>query len=532
MLWCGRNTVADTIEDHGFFGLWAMTGDRIIGGMFRHRDDIGTVDAERCNSDGDISTAADAAIIAINSRTIETRVRCNGDGLGSNPGPITNGWRFDVTGYTADVVFNVLLFGGDDYEANTVERRILDPTQDFPHGLSKTDRVLGITYFGQETAFGGTRTRGSVYNSIGMFATNDGGTTIQQWGAGQREVNGTNAQTIVGSFSQVSSVAASNREQLTVSDVQTREAQVSAIDGTNVEMTKVYWDVVPPTEPIVYMWVMSIPASMNVWVGDYVAQTSGGTFTPASQPGFTPGVYGAMATGHTVTNNYQIVDGGGAWSFGAQDENTNHRSASIIAEGNMLSTENSYAKTLTSTKLLDLVTASGSSATTACSWPSATFTASGIEVPSPLGTFGGYIGAFAFELENTGAPIDVSAADSLVLADAAPVASVEFNQTITEALSLLDEIVGQGPIVETLIENLNLIDVAAVVTPFFYTATDNLVFTDLAEPSGIVPAQGVGQRGGRTFDDVRAMRAAERLQVLARQDRELLEFLKRSLTKL
>jgi len=531
ILWCSRNTAKDTTEDHGFFGIWGLTQYEIVGGCMRYHDDRTTNEVRRTNSDGDISGIADIGIVAINSSTVETRMTCNGDGIGSNAGPITNGWRFSVVNYTADVVFNVLLLGGDDFECNTLRRRVDEAIEDIPHGLGKSNTMLGLCYYGNETSFGSLRTRGSVFNSVGMFATNDGGTTINQWAVGQREFQGAGAQDIVGNFHTDKCVAASNRNEIEKSNTHTRQGYVSGIDSTNIEWTRDFWEVVN-LEPIFYVWVMAIPDSMNAWVSNYIAQTSGGTFTPSSQPGFTPGVYGALASGHSNTDIYETVEECGAWSFGIQDEDGNHGSASIIVEGEMLNTENTYAKSLTSANLINLVTVSSESQTSACSWPVATFIGTGIEIASPGGTKGGRVGAFAFELDNTGVPIDESVTDSLVLTDAAPVVAVEFNKSITEVLSLLDVIVGQGPLVETLIESLNFTDEAAVASPFFYTATDTLVFSDLAEPSGIVPPQGVGQRGGRTFEDMRAMRAAERLQVLARQDRELLEFLKRTLTKL
>lgn len=531
LIWTGNNTVTGTVQDDGYFGLWGFTDNEdIVGCLMRYRHDFATSDVRRTNADGSTGFESKVTIVANNSITIETAVDCTGDGVGSNPGAITNGWRFSVDTYTADVVFHYLLVGGDDLETFKVTSRINTASNAFVHGLSKTDRILGLAFFGNEVTIGGDHTRTSIWNSFGVFSTNDGGTTFHQASHGQREVITSLAQDINGVFSNQYLADSKNNISNPDSNTNNRTVDLTAVDATEFTIDRVWWETTPGSEPLLFLWGISIPSSMNVWSGHYTMPTTGGTFTPSSQPGFQPGVYGLFATGHTNTNTYEAVEGSGALSFGVQDANGNNGSASLVVEGEMLNIENTYARSLTSTNFLDLRTVSGSSESVAAQFSSATFTASGIEVSSPTGTFGGYGWAFAFELADD-TPIDDSVTESLVLTDSVT-AAIEFNETITDQLVLTDTAEGAGPLNAEVTDTLILTDQAADVSPFFRTIVDTIILSDSAPVASGLPVTPTGQRGGRTFEDVRAMRAAERLQVLARQDQQLLEFLKKELNKL
>jgi len=525
LLWTGNHAV-DTVSDHAHFGSWGCTQNDIVGAAMRYRHAFGTSAVNRTNADGNASVSGSVTILADTSTSIECDMDCNGDGIGSNPGPITDGWRFDVTSFSAtSITFNYLLLGGDDLEVTAISRRINNATEPFAHNFSKTDRLLGWTWDGNETTDNGNHTRTSIYNSYGCFATNNGGSTFQQWAVGQREVNGSAAQDIVGIFSNTECSAVATVDSGHTNS-NTHEARVTALDSTDITVTRTLWPTASP-QPILFMFVISIPASMNVWAGNYTLPTSGGTFTPSSQPGFQPDVYGIMASGHTTANDHEQVEGSGAWSFGIQDQYGNHKSASIIVEGEMLNIETTYARSLTSTKFLDQRTVSSGSESIAAQFDAATFIGTGIEVSSPVGTFGGLAGAFAFETATT-TPIDVSVTDTLSFTDASS-ETIEFNVSVAEVLSLVDTILGEGPFTGIATESLVFTDQADVVSPFFLTVIDNLVFGDAAAQSGIEPPP--RQRGGRTIETVRQMRAIERMQVLARQDQELLKALKRMLRK-
>ena len=526
LIWTGNNTTTNTVQDDGYFGIWGFTADeRIVGCLMRYRHDRSTSDCIRTNADGTSSIDSQITIPANNSTTIETQVDCTGDGTGSNPGPITNGWRFEVDTYTADVVFHYLLVGGDDLEVTAISKRINQAVEDYAHGFSKTDHILGISFFGNETTDDGNHTRSSVWNSFGVFSTDDAGSTFHQASVGQREIGGSAAQDIVGVFSNQYLTDSKNNAANPDSNTNNKTAQITAVDSTNLDVTRIWWTPSSP-EPILFLWAISVPDTVEVWSGNYTLPTSGGTFTPSSQPGFTPGIYGLMGCGHTNTNTYEEVEGSGAWSFGVQDASGNKGSSSLIVEGEMLNIENTYARSLTSTNFLDHRTVSSESESIAAQLPTATFIGTGIEVASPTGTFGGNAWAFAFELADD-TPIDQTATDALTFTDTATVA-VEFNETITDTLSFTDTAEGAGPLSETLTDSISFTDSAAVVSPFYNLLSDNLTFTDTA----IAQLEGIDQRGGRTIEDVRQMRAIERFQVLARQDQMLLEFLKRELNKL
>ena len=214
-----------------------------------------------------------------------------------------------------------------------------------------------------------------------------------------------------------------------------------------------------------------------------------------------------------------------------QDEFGNHKSASIIVEGEMLTSENTFAKSLTSNNFLDHNTVSGSSVSSAAVFTAATFISTGIEVASPTGTFGGLAGAFAFETATT-APVDKTSTDTLSFTDTAT-SDILFNRTVSESLVLADTAVGVGPIQVSVTETLVLTDDTVELTPpnvFSGILTEALVFSDSALASGIAPVA-VGGVSGMTIPDVRTMRRKERLQVLARQDQALLEFLRKELSR-
>ena len=522
LVWSGSNSTTDTVQDHGYFGMWGATEDDIVGCHLRHKHDSGTTSCNRTNSDGD--TAASGSIQMLDSLgVVDTDIDFNGNGVGSNPGPITNGWRLDCTQYTKTVVLHYMLVGGDDLECTAISRRINDATESFTHEFSKTDRILGITFYGHETTDSGNHLRSNVWNSFGVFASNDGGTTWDQAAMGQRETGGVQAQDIIGIFSDTYCAASSN-SSVTQTNDNTREASVTDIDSIGIEVTRNRWG---DPNTILFMWVISIPSTLNVWAGNYTLPTSGGTFTPSSQPGFTPGVYGLMASGHTNTNTYEQVEGSGAWSFGVQDTNGNKGSASLIVEGEMLNIEDTYARSLTSTNFLDHRTVSTRSESVAAQFSSATFIGTGIEVSSPTGTFGGNAWAFAFELADD-TPISETLTETLSLTDDAPVAALSFNETLTDSLAFTSEALAAGPLSEILSDSLSFTDSASVVSPFYNLLEDTLVFGDTA--TGDAPS--VPNRGGRTIETVREMRRIERMSVLAQQDQMLLEFLKRELSKL
>ena len=66
LLWTGNNTVADTVQDDGYFGLWAFTEDGNAGCLMRYRHNVGTSTVNRVNADGSASFSGDLNIIANN----------------------------------------------------------------------------------------------------------------------------------------------------------------------------------------------------------------------------------------------------------------------------------------------------------------------------------------------------------------------------------------------------------------------------------------------------------------------------------
>jgi len=124
--------------------------------------------------------------------------------------------------------------------------------------------------------------------------------------------------------------------------------------------------------------------------------------------------------------------------------------------------------------------------------------------------------------------LNFSVADALTLVDTASGILAGFEKTVTDALSLVDTATAQRIVNQVVTEAVSLTDSAAISTKILNLVVSEILhFGDVASADGGVPVQ-PDTKGGGSMTLAR-MRRLERLQLIRRDDEEILALLERFL---
>ena len=283
-------------------------------------------------------------------------------------GPILNGWRINVwrwqrttpaTPGGIDISLDrpihmyYCIIGGRDVECNVFDAQFTDNvgTRVQAHGLTNPVNVLGFTHTTARNV-GGSSFQHGIRQVFGAFHWD--GTNITQVSACTDQTDGDGTPQANDTFSKDSIV----RRIKGASDW---HGQISAFDSTNITLETIDPFSVDVLNEFMGVFVISLPAEAGAWVGTYTLPTSAGIFTPKSQPGFQPDLYGILATGGRPSEAFDGATGDslemldqpwfGNWSYGMVDKSLTQGCASFIHDGHC-GTDNTTCASITTPSLV------------------------------------------------------------------------------------------------------------------------------------------------------------------------------------